>query len=68
MSINMIVSWLQVFTFDKSYKDFLFYLLASVEIAGDTMETKEPSLVSEPETLRTSYILSSASLNYIVNP
>lgn len=38
-------------------KDFLSYLFVSVEMAGDTTESNELSLVSETETFRTSYIL-----------
>jgi hypothetical protein len=43
-------------------KDFLLYLFISVEMAGDTVESKELSLVSETETFKTSYILSSDNL------
>lgn len=39
-------------------KDFLLYLFVSVELAGDTTESKELSLVSETETFKTSYMLS----------
>ena len=56
------------FTLCKSYKGFILYLLASVDMAEDTMESKELSLVSGPETSqKQSFVLSSAmhTLNYI---